>query len=166
MEWRRSIRLPDYDISERGDLKLATRDIFSFKVGYVRKPNVHSNGYLVVTDRRADERLYIHHLVAEAFIGPRPVGALVLHGDGDKLNNHRSNLRYGTQLENIADARSHGTLTCGERMGSAKLRAADVLRIREAHLFGAKAGDLAEAYGVTSRPIRAVINRETWKHVS
>lgn len=165
MEWRRSIRLPDYDISERGDLKLATRDIFSFKVGYIRKPNVHSNGYLVVTDRKAGERLYIHHLVAEAFIGPRPEGALVLHGDGDKLNNHHSNLRYGTQLENIADARQHGTLARGERMGSAKLREIDVPRIREAHLFGAKTRDLAAVYGLTRRPIRAIVARETWKHV-
>lgn len=64
----------------------------------------------------------IHHLVAEAFINPRPPHAgsgthpgirkddtNVLHNDGDKTNNRASNLRYGSQKANIADAKAHGT---------------------------------------------------------
>jgi hypothetical protein len=49
----------------------------------------------------------VHILVAAAFIGPRPKGLLVCHGDGDKMNNHASNLRYDTASGNARDARIH-----------------------------------------------------------
>lgn len=44
----------------------------------------------------------IHQAVCEAFHGPRPFdGAVVIHGDEDGLNNKPSNLRWGTQKENL-----------------------------------------------------------------
>ena len=51
----------------------------------------------------------VHTLVAEAFVGPRPEGLEVCHGDGDPSNNRVSNLRYGTASENWADRKLHGT---------------------------------------------------------
>jgi hypothetical protein len=51
----------------------------------------------------------IHTLVAESFIGPKPEDAtMVCHGDGNHDNNHPSNLRWGTQLDNMADVKRHG----------------------------------------------------------
>ena len=47
---------------------------------------------------------YIHHLVAEAFLGPRPDGAEVNHKDCDKTNNALANLEYVSRGENIAHA--------------------------------------------------------------
>ena len=52
---------------------------------------------------------HVHALVAEAFIGPRPDGVDVCHGDGDPANNRLDNLRYGTRSENMLDAVRHGT---------------------------------------------------------
>ncbi len=43
---------------------------------------------------------YVHHLVALAFLGPRPDGAEVLHGAAGSSSNASSNLRYGTPDEN------------------------------------------------------------------
>lgn len=58
---------------------------------------------------RAGAKAYtIASLVAAAFIGPKPSGMGVLHWDDDYTNNRLSNLRYGTQLENAADARRNG----------------------------------------------------------
>ena len=54
---------------------------------------------------------YVHSLVAEAFIGTRPEGMEVCHGDGDPNNNHVENLRYGTQSDNELDKVRHGTHT-------------------------------------------------------
>lgn len=51
----------------------------------------------------------VHSLVAAAFLGPCPEGLGVLHGYGDCTNNVLSNLRYGTQSENLYDAVRHGT---------------------------------------------------------
>jgi HNH endonuclease len=51
------------------------------------------------------EKVYLHHLVAEAWHGPRPDGAPVLHHDDDPLNPEADNLRFGSHAENAADAR-------------------------------------------------------------
>ncbi|AEK07107.1 hypothetical protein JOEDIRT_76 [Mycobacterium phage JoeDirt] len=46
----------------------------------------------------------VHHLVAEAFLGPKPFeDAKVLHWDDDQSNNRADNLRWGTQSENCFD---------------------------------------------------------------
>lgn len=43
---------------------------------------------------------YVHHLVALAFLGPRPDGAEVLHGAKGSSCNAADNLRYGSPDEN------------------------------------------------------------------
>jgi hypothetical protein len=51
----------------------------------------------------------VHRLVARTFIGPRPDGLVIRHLDGNSLNNHISNLVYGTESQNARDRRTHGT---------------------------------------------------------
>lgn len=63
-------------------------------------------GYNAPTDARRvvaiRRRVYrVHLLVAEAFLGPRPAGLVVLHRDEDNQNNEPGNLKYGTQKENL-----------------------------------------------------------------
>lgn len=44
----------------------------------------------------------VHRLVCEAFHGPSPEGkSVVLHDNEDALDNRPSNLRWGTQEENL-----------------------------------------------------------------
>ncbi len=49
----------------------------------------------------------VHHLVAAAFIGPRPEGMVICHNNGDPLDNRVENLRYDTQAANIEDMYAH-----------------------------------------------------------
>lgn len=51
---------------------------------------------------------YVHHLMAEAFIGERPDCALVLHRDDVPTNNVLSNLYYGSPSQNQFDAVRNG----------------------------------------------------------
>lgn len=51
----------------------------------------------------------------------------------------------------------------GERAGSARLTAADVLEIRAA--TGIAPQVLADAYGVSRSTIRAALDRKTWQHI-
>lgn len=70
-----------------------------------------SNGYLVVGLRRGGKSLQrtVHTLVAEVFLGYiRGSGLVVRHYDGIKVNNDVSNLRVGTQRENLLDTVRHG----------------------------------------------------------
>lgn len=51
----------------------------------------------------------VHSLVAEAFLGRRPVGLEVRHLNGNPADNRVSNLKWGTRSENVRDAVRHGT---------------------------------------------------------
>lgn len=51
----------------------------------------------------------VHHLVAEAWLGPRPTGHHVRHLNGDHQDNQLSNLAYGTPSDNRQDQMRHGT---------------------------------------------------------
>lgn len=51
---------------------------------------------------------WVHQLIAEAFLGPRPEGQEVMHLDDDGFDNRLGNLRYGTKAENMAMRRDRG----------------------------------------------------------
>lgn len=74
--------------------------------------------------------VYIHQVVAALMYGDCPLGMEVLHYDDDKTNNHPSNLRYGTRVENQSDAKRNGIHTQGINSPSAKLNSYQIRVIR------------------------------------
>lgn len=71
-----------------------------------------SGPYLKVTltdENRKRTKIFVHHLVAKTFIGPRPEGHYIRHLNGISVDNRLINLAYGTPLENTADSIRHGT---------------------------------------------------------
>ena len=106
-----------YEVSNLGNVRSVDRTL-TFSDGRVRAfkgapraTHTDSFGYKKVTLKRAgvNQRVLIHQIVATTWIGPRPAGLQVCHGDGDKTNNAASNLRYDTPAANHADAVRHGT---------------------------------------------------------
>jgi hypothetical protein len=83
---------------------------------HVLKQSIASMGYPVVTFCVNGKRkiVYVHSLVAEAFIGERPEGYMVNHKDGIKTNNLPENLEYVTRQENMEHASRMGLLQSGE----------------------------------------------------
>lgn len=128
-----------------------------------------SQGYgrLSVKLYREDEgrTWLVHRLVAEAFIGPVPMGMEVAHNDGDASNNHRPNLRYATSIENAGDKRQHGTVLRGEQVGNAKLTEATVREIRA--MKGVVTGiELSRRHGISVAQISRIQSRTRWGHVA
>lgn len=74
------------------------------------KPQKHSAGYGSVFLRREGNtyQRFVHHLVAEMFIGPRPLGLNIDHIDRNKSNNRVSNLRYVKQSVNVHNQEARG----------------------------------------------------------
>lgn len=106
---------------------------------------------------------YIHRLVLETFVGPCPTGMECRHLDGNPRNNVLDNLKWGTKKENSEDSRKHGAMAYGQRVGTAKLCAQDVLEIRQLYKAGCWLHrELAELYGVARPTISGIIRGETW----
>lgn len=93
-----------YEVSDHGRLK-------SLRRGVLMSQSISSNGYYhnqFWVNGKA-QTVYAHHLVAAAFIGPRPAGLDVCHANGNKLDNRLENLRYDTRQANINEMVGHGT---------------------------------------------------------
>ena len=80
--------------------------------GRILKPGTVAGGYQYV--KIGPVGALVHRLVLEAFAGPCPEGMECAHDDGNPANNHASNLRWATKIENQADRRRHGTLPIGK----------------------------------------------------
>lgn len=72
-----------------------------------------ARGYMKVglwdRESRKQVQRFVHRLVAEAFIGPRPDGFECSHLNGDRSDNRPENLRWKTHVDNEADKEIHGT---------------------------------------------------------
>lgn len=82
-------------------------------VGLVKPHKADGFGHLAVTLRNLkgkSKRYYVHHLVLEAFVGPRPENMEARHfPDRNPANNMLGNLLWGTRQENMLDKKIHGT---------------------------------------------------------
>lgn len=94
----------DYKINAFGDVIDIDGKFLSKHLTY--------NGYHRVWLKRNNikKRKRVHCLVLETFIGPRPKGKQCNHKDGNKLNNHVSNLEWVTPKENHRHARQMGLI--------------------------------------------------------
>jgi hypothetical protein len=70
------------------------------------KPSLASSGYTKIGFRRGTHWLtrFTHQLVAEAFLGPCPMGKEVNHINGIKSDNRPVNLEYVTRKQNAKNA--------------------------------------------------------------
>ena len=89
------------------------------------------------------------------------------HLDGIRTNSLPENLCWGTQAENEADKRRHGTAAIGSRHGIAKLNEEAVRILRVAIPQGYwNPVDAAMVFGVDSSVIRAAVSGKSWRHVN
>ena len=112
-------------------------------------PNV--KGYLTVSLKIGGKRHIktVHRLVAEAFIGAVPEGYHVRHIDGNKYNNHVSNLEFATPQE-IKHAELGITITDK-----------DVEDIRQAYAAGDTSYyKLAKQYNVSHGTIFRIVKKQ------
>lgn len=163
-----------YQASSRGRIRSLSRRVQTADgsrewtmTGRVLRAAVGANGYYCVrlsVDGKGRTRP-VHRLVAEAFLGEPPRGRRqVLHGNGDPLDNSLSNLRYGSQAENLMDRVAHGTSTRGN-CHNAILTDAVIPSIRRAVAAGDPQAVVAERFGVSVSTIAHVIRGDSWHWV-
>ena len=91
-----------YEVSNLGKVR-------NIKSGKVLKPQLNRNGYLMhlLYENNKQKHLYLHRIIAIAFIDNPEEKPCVNHIDENKLNNDLSNLEWCTVKENNI----HGTRT-------------------------------------------------------
>lgn len=108
-----------YEVSDHGRVRSldrmvttsGTRPYTYFKAGrMLRLSPVTRNHYPTVPLSRDGVTVttYVHRLVLEAFVGPCPEGMRCCHWDDVGSNNHLSNLRWDTQVNNGLDMTRNG----------------------------------------------------------
>jgi hypothetical protein len=118
-------------------------------------------GYLAVSLLSKDHKrkqAFVHHLVAEAWLGTRPVGKHIDHKDGNKQNNCVWNLHYLSQWKNSHAGNFSWNTPRGEKHCRAKLSDADVVEIRRLAIEGMKQTELAKMFNVRPQTIGKIIN--------
>lgn len=164
--WKAVEGFPHYQVSEAGQVRSIDRvNSYGRKVrGRILKPYLDTSGYLRVNVSYgvATKKAYIHHMVAEAFIGKRPRGQDVCHKNGNRSDNKARNLRYDTRSGNERDKVGHGRSNRGERSSASRLTEEIVRDIRKRNAKGVARKVLAAEYGVTRQTVDSVVTRRNW----
>jgi NUMOD4 motif/HNH endonuclease len=160
-----------YTVSNLGRVRSEQRYVTNNKDGGKRlvrslilKQQKDINGYFVVCLYTSQKRKVcrVSILVAQAFVGPRPIGLDVCHNDGNRANNLASNLRYDTRKGNMADALAQGTTCKGEKHGLSRLTEHQVRWIRQ---DPRTLDTIAHEYGISFQHVSQIKRRIRWQHV-
>ena len=137
--WKEVVGFPVYQVSNLGRVRSMRHSGWELKKlkkvqkGYGKR---WYYGFQVVVQGERTEggnvktkTLLLHCEILKSFVGPRPDGMSGLHNDDVRENNHLTNLKWGTQQENMGQALSNGVMkksritlrdSQGRIMGSAR----------------------------------------------
>ncbi len=133
--------------------------------GKILKLSINGRGYFCLMLRKKFH--YVHRLVLRTFCGECPPGQECRHLDGNKNNNTRVNLAWGTKSENQQDCIKHGTKldNRGSKNWNSKLTENDIPKIRQLINDKIPHQEIADQFGISRIAITNIATKHTWKHV-
>jgi len=156
---------PDYLITEGGQ-------VWNHKRKRLLKERFTYDGYQTVRlyNKGKWKDFRVHQLVTTAYQGICPKGMECRHLDGNKRNNHKDNLKWGTRSENQQDAVKHGTHRHGNPVGSqqgrSKLTEEDarmIVYMLSTGMFKQK--EIASLYSISPAIITGIKKKNIWRHI-
>jgi len=166
--WKQIENFPNYEISTYGKVRRFNSGPGTY-AGRVLKPHIWF-GYLRVGLMLNAKQIFkpVHSLVLETFIGPRPEKHQCNHKDGNKQNNHISNLEWVTPSLNQKHAYDLGLREKlkGEKNGRAKLtlnEARLVRSIAKSRLIPQR--EIAKMFGISPVTVSAIKMNRIWKQL-
>jgi len=100
----------DYEVYDGGRVYSHPKNYKTSHKGRFLKESTNKKGYksVYLSDSNGQKGFFVHRLVAKAFT-PNPENKpQINHIDGDKTNNHVSNLEWCTNTENMGHAKRMG----------------------------------------------------------
>jgi hypothetical protein len=139
--------------------------VVNTQTGRVLKTDLSNCGYKRVTLWSKDQkrvRISIHRLVAIHYVENLDNLPMVNHLDGNKLNNHKSNLEWCTCKSNTIHAFTTGLMKDTKKYISLDL----AQQLKDEHRAGKARKDLVVEYGVPKHVMDNVLYRnETYKYI-
>lgn len=155
----------DYYISDYGN-------VYSIRRSKILKVwnSPHKYQRITLSKKGYEKSFCIHRLVATVFI-PNPEGKKSInHKDGNKHNNHVSNLEWVTPYENTKHAVSLGLIApfkneSGELHPAAKLNNVDIAMIKILCQNGFTQEQIGKRFGIHATHVSAIKLNKTWKNL-
>lgn len=158
---------PKYRVGDDGS-------VWSFRCGVWKRlkpcPNKSRRGYMIVSLCAAGKvkTHYVHTLVLEAFVGPKPKPNMEArhYPDPDVTNNRLRNLSWTSEKVNQRDRDEHGTHNKGTNNSSAKITDSMVRKMRRVYKSGGYTYEqLGALFGLSKAQSNKIVNRKSWVHV-
>lgn len=169
--WKTIIGYENYEINSSGAVRRRTKSKNGvFDVGFVLKSRLDKYGYLTVAlykdSAKSGKTITVHSLVLLCFLGPRPQGFEINHKDGNKQNNHISNLEYCTSEENRNHAIKMGLTSRGEDHYKAKLNNAIIHEMRRLYYIKKlPVSILHRKFGISKTHFLRCVQGKNWQHL-
>lgn len=140
-------------------------DIFNENTGRKLKVHDNGNGYIKVTLTIGgiQYQKYVHRMVAECYLLDKSIQ--VNHKDGNKSNNHYSNLEWVTNSENQIHAHKTGLKKNGNQLWNGKFSKEDIEKIFALKKQGEKQYKIAEQMNTTKGTISEILSGKRYKYI-
>lgn len=126
----------------------------------------NKQGYGLLWSRDAPgKKVLAHRLAYEAFLGPLPPNACVLHTCDTPSCCNPSHLYSGSRTENARDRVQRGRTVMGEQHGASFLTDNDVRELRRRYEKGEPLASIARGMGLSYRHAWKIAKRLSWRHV-
>ena len=127
----------------------------------------NQSGYCMVnlTKEKKSKTRYVHRLVAQAYLENQNNLPQVNHKDGNKDNNHYTNLEWCTSLHNNLHALEKGLRTGlkGETNSQAKITELEAIEIIKLILEGLSNIEIADMFDLHDRYVSLIRGKKRWK---
>ena len=138
----------------------------------ILNPAVTAKGYYRITFSKNGKikTFSVHRLVAELYVDNPNNYPFVNHIDGNKLNNHYTNLEWCNNSQNLIHAYKIGLRSKisrqGENNGRCKITEETAKKIKtEANLKTNKVKDIAQKYNVSRQLVSSIKKGTRWAHI-
>jgi hypothetical protein len=157
-----------YQVSNFGRVRsLRGRHNKPYREPLVLSATFDGNGYLKVNlycKQKLQSRT-VHSLVAESFIGTRPINHDVNHIDGNKSNNNLNNLEYLTKSKNKLHAISIGLIDTRKYRSNNKVSIDNVKIIKQLISEGRSDRQIGDMFKIHKATVNDIRHNKTWKEV-
>jgi hypothetical protein len=124
--------------------------------------NTCRDGYGNITANKIQYKAHRYSLMIHGVVVPK--GSIVMHTCDNPSCVRPEHLKVGSQLDNMKDKVNKNRQTKGESNVLSKLTESTVLEIRSLYP-SLSVRKLSRKYNTCENNIRAIIKRDTWKHI-